>query len=409
MTAAPWQAGIPRGNDICIKSSFTTGKVEVSLLKKRSLLPQNEQQRSNHGRSPHNHHPPRNEIFTRSGGGGGRSTKSSYNSPSYFPPATSNSLTECNDYGKTKQFYNVMWNPRVVRGPTLLHYEEAQRAKWKRQVDSDRLKQLQEQLRRRRKRMKEEKYLNTKSNPMRRILYPAVTIEKEPLTNSSFDLFLTEQQAEKPVQWVNMAQVTDEPGPDPPEQKVKPYLCGVSIGMQTDGNKKRGQRQETVDFITSTMTAKIPEQAVLEVAEEAETEILRGEVKRHELVFLFRKWQEAKERQWNEYLRAWNELRMREILDQNAYLEDQQKRLGVIGFCRNVVNSCFEATSEALKLDGFFTELGISHEEFEELKQSMDYQSEIIENKLARKQLLARKVVDSTLINAAVHRFSAHM
>lgn len=326
--------------------------------------------------------------------------------------ASTPSLSGCECNGTSgnnkKKFYNVMWDPKIARGPTTVQFEEAQFAKWQRQVDSQRAILLKEQMRKRRKKTMElgEEYLNPKSNPTRRIIYPTVTITKEPLSFSSFAPFLTEVDPE-PVKKTNAGQVTDDVAPPGQNKKsIHSSSNGISAGVQTgmDGNK----RKETMQWITGQMVEKIPEQAVLELMEEAELEIVKAELKRYELVFLYRKWHEMKEAQWNEYLRAWNEIRMREILDQDAHLRDQQERIALIGFCKNAVGSCFHKTFEDMKRDGFINEDGVPYEELEELNACMDLQDET-EDKYEQQQMLARKVVDSTLINAVVHRFSQHM
>lgn len=301
-----------------------------------------------------------------------------------------------------------MWDPKIARGPTTVQFEEAQFAKWQRQVDSQRAILFHEQIRKRRKKMMtlEGGYLNPKSNPMRRIIYPTVTITKEPLSFESFAQFLTEVDPE-PVEKTNASQVTDDVAP-PGQNEKSIHSCsnGFSASVQTDTDCNK--RMETMQWITGQMVSKIPEQAVLELVEEAELEIIKTELKKYELAFLYRKWHEMKEAQWNEYLRAWNEIRIREILDQDAHLRDHQERIALIGFCKNGIGSCFHKTLEDMKRDGFINENGVPYEELEELYARVDLQDET-EEKYEEQQMLARKVLDSTLINAVVHRFSQHM
>ncbi|ODM93076.1 hypothetical protein Ocin01_13607, partial [Orchesella cincta] len=306
------------------------------------------------------------------------------------------------DSSGKKAYFNLMWDPHVVRGPNLVQFSIMQRAKCEAALDLSKNMIFRDRLRR--------NFLDrghsSKSKKGQGTIYPTVKIDKEPLSYQSFIPFLTDPLE---ITRKDAAQSMHDDWPSCctarlPEPTNK-FSEGVHKSLQTETT---ACKQDTTKWILDNLLEKIPEQAILEVAEETELETVRGERQRHEMVLLYTKWQKLKENQWHDYLQAWNEMRMQEIAEEDAHLQDRgDGSICAVTFAKNAIKCCFKQTFEVMKQDRYLSKEGVPFGELKAVEKIMENRKKARE--ACEQQQLAKCIVDSAIVKSVVTRFAEHM
>ncbi|CAL8116666.1 unnamed protein product [Orchesella dallaii] len=312
-----------------------------------------------------------------------------------------------------KQYFNLMWDPHIARGPNFFQFTTFQRAKCGRQLELNSNKIFRHRLRR--------NFLDHKNNisssshnhstktnhPGQGTIYPKVKIDKEPLSYQSFIPFLTDVNE---ITKKDQSQSMNDDWPSccaarVAEPKFK-FSEGIHSCLQTDTT---ACKQDTSKWIVDNLLEKVPQQAILELTEESELEAIKGERQRHEMVLLYTKFQKIKEDQWQDYLQAWNEMRMKEIAEEDTFLQEQgDGRVCAVNFAKNAMKCCFTQTFDVMKADGYICQEGVPYLELKDVERIMENRKQT-RKELQNKYQLSKNIVDSVIVKSVVTRFAQHM
>lgn len=286
---------------------------------------------------------------------------------------------------------------------------QAQRARCQRWTDLNNTInfRIQNRLRKQRAREENDKLMNSKGH----VTYPEIKIMKDPLCYAAFLPFLSDldDNPEKKVFREMDTDMTEEVGWPAPEEISKPRVwvsSGASEKTQTDPYPYPfGEDLE--NKLVANLVDKVPQQATLEVMEEEELYPIKSSQQQTEMEIMYVHWAIMKEEQWQEWLRAWNEIRMLGIMEEDAYLQEKVEMLATIAFARTAMDSCRKQVFHDFQLAGYCNKDGVPYQEMEQVDKDFTHKQDTLQE-LARSKI-AERILDSALLGCALPRFYEHM